>query len=247
MKHPSLKSIILGLRNRPLNAVITKLPLGAMVVDVGCTGFDLVERAVWLNRSDLIHSGVDYMPLEVPEGFKFVRADLELEPIPFENDSFDLVVASHIIEHLGNPSDFAAELVRITKPGGLIYLEAPSERSLWLPGMPFEHDKFCSLSFYDDPTHQQRPWSPQAFHRLFRYLHCQPAKSGYHYSLRVRCFFPFLLAGALLMRSARLLEFCVWRGIGWASYAIVRKPLDLHGAPKFHYYYHNQKNKKGFS
>jgi SAM-dependent methyltransferase len=237
MKTASLRATILGLRDRPLNPVLVSLPTGANVVDIGCTGFDLVQRARWMGRSDLIHSGVDYMPLSAPVGFDFRKVDLDREAVPFPDDSFDLVVASHIIEHLRDPTKFCAELVRIAKPGGLVYIEAPSERSLWLPGMPFEHDKFCSLSFYDDPTHQLRPWSPQAFHRIFCYLQCYPIRSGYHYSWIIRFLLPLMLPGALLLRNARLLEFTIWRAIGWASYAVIKKPTSVKGSPEFRYYY----------
>jgi len=237
VKKDSLKARILGLRNRPLVPVVAGLVKGAAIIDVGCTGFSVVELSRWLNRPDLVHSGVDSMPLDAPGDFTFRQADLDAQPIPFPDDSFDLVVASHIIEHLRDPIRFCQELVRITKPGGSVYLEAPSERSVLLPGMPFEHDRFCSLSYFDDPTHQGRPWSPQAFHRLFRYLGCEPSRTGYHTSLRVRCLFPFLLASAFILRNARLLEFCVWRGIGWASYAVIRKPMEMKGIPQFRYFY----------
>jgi SAM-dependent methyltransferase len=211
--------------------------MGAKIADIGCTGFSIVDMARWLDRPDLIQAGVDSMPLVAPENCEFKQADLDVHAIPFPDDSFDLVVASHIIEHLRDPIKFCSDLIRITKPGGSLYIEAPSERSVMLPGMPFDHDRFCSLSFYDDPTHQSRPWSPQAFHRLFRYLGCVPLKTGYHTSLRVRLMFPLLFLGAYVLQNARLLEFCIWRGVGWCSYAIITKPKELNGPPQFRYYY----------
>ena len=113
-----------------------------------------MERARRLGLLRLKHFGIDYCdPAKIPEGFVFKKVDLNHQPIPFDDDQFDLVVASHVIEHLGKPLEFFAECARVCKPGGLIYFEAPSERSLLLPGMPFEHDKFFSTSFFDDPTH----------------------------------------------------------------------------------------------
>lgn len=82
------------------------------------------------------------------------------------------MVANHVLEHVPDPIALVMECVRVCRPGGRVYLEAPPERSLWLPGVPFRHDLFCSFSYYDDPTHNSRPWTPQSLYRLARYLGC---------------------------------------------------------------------------
>jgi hypothetical protein len=33
-----------------------------------------------------------------------------------------------------------------------------------------------------------------------------------------------------------MLEACVWQTVGWASYLIARKPLNMKGKPGFNYY-----------
>src|SRR5665213_487590 len=113
------------------------------VLDVGCTGFRVLHTARALGMTDMRHFGVDYSIAEeeIPNGVEFRHCDLNKERIPFEDDMFDLVVASHVIEHVSNPIEFFGELVRVTRPGGKIYIEAPSERSLFLPGMFMEHEK----------------------------------------------------------------------------------------------------------
>jgi len=63
------------------------------------------------------------------------------------------VVASHLIEHVADPIALFSELVRVCKPGVAIYAEAPSDRSLLLPGMPFVNDDMYTLAYFDDPTH----------------------------------------------------------------------------------------------
>jgi ubiquinone/menaquinone biosynthesis C-methylase UbiE len=42
------------------------------------------------------------------------------EKLPFKNDQFDVVVSDWTFEHVENPQQVAAELLRITKPGGFI-------------------------------------------------------------------------------------------------------------------------------
>jgi SAM-dependent methyltransferase len=222
----------------PLEETLRKLPVNGRVLDVGCLNFRQYNLSINLGRADLHHSGVDYMDLSdaIPDKFIFRQANLDNAPIPFEDDTFDMVIASHIIEHLKDGISFAKELIRVLKPGGILYIEAPSERSLWLPSMPYDRDKFFSLSYYDDPTHQMRPWSPQAFYRLFCYLGCKPLAVDYHYSSIARILFPLLLVVAIISRSGKRLESYVWASVGWACYAVIQKPAHLHGTPQFNYY-----------
>lgn len=209
------------------------------VLDVGCWGFRQAGIAAAIGKNGLRHSGVDYSEPEVlpPPGYDFRRADLNREAIPFGDDAFDLVVASHVLEHVVNPVELFGELARVCRPGGTLYIEAPSERSLWLPSMPFDREKFFSLSYFDDPTHIHRPWTPQALFRLARYYGLEPDKVGHlHGTLLKRLLFPFDLIMALLAKDGRLLESCCWGFVGWACYLVARKPCDMIGKPSFHYY-----------
>jgi SAM-dependent methyltransferase len=168
----------------------------------------------------------------LPERFAYRQADLDCAPIPFANDSFDLVVAAHVIEHLRRPVEAVAECVWVCRPGGRIYVEAPSERSTWLPGMPFWRDDLRSLSFYDDPTHVGRPWTPQALHRLARYLGCEPEEVRHLSSWQVRLALPLLLAGAIVRHRTDIFGWAIWNAVGWASCAVIRKPDSLIGSPQ---------------
>lgn len=51
----------------------------------------------------------------------FYKADME--DMPFDDDEFDFVIASHVIEHVHNPSKAMDELQRVAKAG---YIECPS-------------------------------------------------------------------------------------------------------------------------
>lgn len=213
------------------------LPESGHVLDVGCLGFNQHRLGNSLYPGKFHYSGVDYIaPDTIPEKCTFKRADLNEKALPFDDDQFDLVVAKHVIEHLKDPLVFFGECLRVCKPGGSIYFEAPSERSLLLPGMPFQHEKFYSLSFFDDPTHMSRPWSPAAFYRLSCLFSATPLKTGYITSWKCRLAFPFLFPLALLLRQGKLLERLLWGAIGWASFLIVQKPQQSPGKLPFCYY-----------
>lgn len=179
--------------------------------------------------ASLKHFGVDREQIQdpPPEGYTFVRVDVDSSPLPFPEGSFDAVVASHTIEHLTRPMLMMDEIFRVLKVGGLLYLECPSDRSAWLPSMPFKFEEFRSLNFYDDPTHVGRPYSPQSLYRLFRMYGGEVLECKYLVSNQVRIRFPKLLFSALLRHDAAALEHAVWWTFGFAAYGIARKVTSI--------------------
>lgn len=66
----------------------------------------------------------------------YVTADLEspiadyhfdLHEIPFETDSFDLVLCNHVLEHVADDRRVMSEILRILRPGGFAILQVPLE------------------------------------------------------------------------------------------------------------------------
>ena len=80
---------------------------------------------------------------------KFHLIDLSetgnLAAIP--DNSYDVIIFAHVIEHLLNGLEVLAALCDKLRDNGVIYIESPSERSLTLPSVK------GTLNFYDDPTH----------------------------------------------------------------------------------------------
>lgn len=224
---------------RPLEDCIRSAAQDGAVLDVGCLGFRVAALAADLGRGDLSHAGVDFIaePSGLPAGFDYRLADLNSDPIPFDDDSFDVVVAAHVIEHVREPIKLIAECFRVLKPGGKLYVEAPSERSLWLPGFPFHHESYRSLSFYDDPTHNSRPWTPQAFVRLVGYLGMESIEARHIVSWPMRLASPIVIPLAWLLRRDALLEGAVWLTFGWSAYMVARKPESAGGSVELAYFY----------
>jgi SAM-dependent methyltransferase len=47
------------------------------------------------------------------------------EQLPFKDGSFDLVISCAVLEHVRYPFEAAKEIIRVTKPGGMIYADVP--------------------------------------------------------------------------------------------------------------------------
>ena len=70
-----------------------------------------------------------------------------LDHIDDLDTDYDVIMMSHIIEHLSNGENVIDELSKKVKIGGEMYIEYPSIKSLNLPHMK------GTLNFFDDNTH----------------------------------------------------------------------------------------------
>lgn len=141
---------------------------GGVVVDWGCMGWKLEHDC---NVYGLRLVGVDLVePPRRPLGAKFFCIENGTSAVP--DEYADVVNCSHVIEHMLDAGKLMNELMRITKPGGCIWIEAPSEMSAQQPGSS-DSQNHSFLSFWDDPTHI-RPWTPGSLYRLALSHRCFP-------------------------------------------------------------------------
>ena len=100
------------------------------------------------------YTTIDYDSLSNPD----YALNLEKDPLPFDNDTVEAVIAHHILEHLGDGYFHCLqELYRTCKHGAIIDIRVPHPR----------HDSFLA-----DPTHK-RPVTPmglQLFSKKFNKL-----------------------------------------------------------------------------
>jgi len=50
------------------------------------------------------------------------------QPLPYPDESFDLIFSSWVFEHVGDPDMVASELMRVLKPGGYLCAVTPNKR-----------------------------------------------------------------------------------------------------------------------
>jgi SAM-dependent methyltransferase len=67
-------------------------------------------------------------------GYTIQEVNLEEGKLPYENKSFDVVLASHVIEHIPNPAEIIKELGRVIRPEGILLIATPTKLPLfaWL-------------------------------------------------------------------------------------------------------------------
>ncbi len=58
-------------------------------------------------------------------GYKMYNCDIDNKSLPFKDKTFDVVVGSHVIEHLKNREFALKEMLRVLKKGGLLIIAVP--------------------------------------------------------------------------------------------------------------------------
>jgi SAM-dependent methyltransferase len=132
---------------------------GRRVLDLGCRSGAFTRH--FLDGNEVVGLDVDRVALDKAAqlGIEPVVANVE-EPLPFDDASFDAVVAGELFEHLQFPEAVVAEARRVLRPGGVLVGSVPNafrvqSRLRFLRGRPPE----------DDPTHLHM-FSPDAVRAL---------------------------------------------------------------------------------
>jgi 2-polyprenyl-3-methyl-5-hydroxy-6-metoxy-1,4-benzoquinol methylase len=113
---------------------------GGVLLDVGCGAGKLWSYVSTLEKHNcgqpqgfqaFRYIGVDAVRYEnLPADAEFITLDLDAGKVPLTDAFADVVCAVETIEHLENPRAFVRELVRLTKPGGLVIVTTPNQLSL---------------------------------------------------------------------------------------------------------------------
>ena len=106
------------------------------VLDIGC-GYTANQYAnVICDTQDLYNYYTDK---------KFIQ--LKEKKLPFKDNEFDFVIASHVLEHTEDPSFFLDEIQRVSSKGG--YIEVPTKLE---DNLVFENkkDHLWHIDFDDD-------------------------------------------------------------------------------------------------
>lgn len=103
---------------------------GKKVLDVGC---GLAYGTALMAKEAASITGIDYDKDTVEENKREYRSlrnlefsQAEIPPLPFTDESFDIVTAFQFIEHIHARREFIKECMRILKPGGSLLLTTPN-------------------------------------------------------------------------------------------------------------------------
>lgn len=155
------------------------------VLDFGCGAGKAVEHLRSLGIEtygcDIFYEGGDYSKAVNPALWWSAIQRMENDRIPFDDQFFDLIINTQVLEHVQNLDTVLGEFYRVLKPGGHVLSLFP-ERGVWREGhsgIPFLH------------------WFPKG------------SKSRVYYAACLRCLgFGYFKEGKRIMTWSR--GFCTW-------------------------------------
>lgn len=118
---------------------------GKKILDLGCR--DGMLTAYYASNNEVTGADIDQKALDLIQkklGIKTLRLDLNSE-WPFEKESFDVIVACEIIEHLFFLDEFLNRVQKTLKKGGVFIGSVPNafrmrNRMKFLLGKEYEND-----------------------------------------------------------------------------------------------------------
>ncbi len=114
-----------------------KINKGAHVLELGCGTGD-----IWKNREALINSCFKLILSDLSEGMVTTTKDnigdydnieykvLDIQELPYENETFDTVIANMMLYHVPNLDKGLSEVRRVFKPGGHFYCATYGEHGI---------------------------------------------------------------------------------------------------------------------
>lgn len=104
--------------------------LGWIAADIGGGRGELSNSIASKFQSVFI---LDYAPPakeDLPLNVQPMQVDLN-NTWPLENESIDFALSCEVIEHVENPRHFLREMLRVTRPGGFIFITTPNNHSFF--------------------------------------------------------------------------------------------------------------------
>lgn len=102
-------------------------PAGQRILDVGAGEGALTQK---LHQMGYEMSACDF----TPEAFRYSELNCDgvdiTGPFPYADESFDLVIAIEVTEHILDHENFFSEICRILTPGGKLYISTPNILSM---------------------------------------------------------------------------------------------------------------------
>lgn len=214
----------------PHRLIATKAALsrpGARVLDIGCGNHSPTLTKAYFPHC--VYHGLDRErwnndAADAAATDHFYPIDLESEELDEVGDEqYDVVICSHVLEHLSNPESVATKLARKLKANGMLYIEVPSSRSMKLPRAKdgWFGIRGC-LNFYDDETHVTLV-DLEEIRALLTKQGYAATEPRYRFLWRRVVFWPLYAATGIALRGY-IPASVMWDVTGFAKYIVVTRP-----------------------
>lgn len=212
----------MGEKRRFLKDALDRLATGSTpprLLDVGCGTGEFLQASRELGIEAL---GIDVdasIERYAKEKYGFDVVTGMLDENSFEADRFDIVVLSHVIEHLPDPNPLLAVIRKILKPGGVFLVATPNADSflcdlhILRSALSHRAKKGYNLTSFTPPFHLNafnvRSLNAVLERNRFKVLSCSPYSGLDWKDDRL----------VVLMKTLKLIGHALGRGVNLAAFA----------------------------
>jgi len=161
----------IGVRLESCQAVVDRvmkfIPEPGSWLDIGCGPGFLLSQAKERGWQCMGLDSSPFAPQFARERFGLENVHTGLiEDVDFKGQTFDVISMQHVIEHLYEPLPTMRDILKLLKPGGILYLETPDicSGSALRDGADWLHIKLPEHVLY---------FSQSTLERLLRELNCE--------------------------------------------------------------------------
>jgi ubiquinone/menaquinone biosynthesis C-methylase UbiE len=191
------------------------------ILDLGC-GYGNTAVSIKMLYENIEYGGCDILPVneQMKRNFLYQQVDLDEGVLPYPDNYFDIIIFTHVIEHLRYPLKIGKAINRVLKRGGALYIETPQWTSILVPSLGFHREQHNPFNFYDDHTHT-KPWTK---HGLYEFLSQSSGLNVYKVGT-VRNYFRIpknifdILLGFMTGNRHKVIS-SFWNVYGWCIYGI---------------------------
>ena len=94
-----------------------------------------------------------YWPVDIDENMEGVKKKVDITQIPFEDNSFDIIICNQVLEHVFNAEKAMQELARVLKTTGYAIITVPiNEKKKTLEREEYNTDQL-RIKYYGEANH----------------------------------------------------------------------------------------------
>lgn len=136
---------------------------GGKILDFGC-GTGLLSYILAKGSFRVTANDIEFGPLNLvkekirfQDNIEFIEGDLIKQNL--KENTFDLIIALDVLEHIDNLKDYISLFQRILKPGGIILVSGPTENFLYKVGRKLAGKRFTGNYHMNNISNIRREFS----------------------------------------------------------------------------------------
>jgi len=194
------------------NNFAESLPKDALIINLGSGVMNISSRVI----------DVDYLP------YPNVSVVADVTHLPFRDGSIDAVISESLLEHVADPDKVVAEVKRVLRPNGLVYIVTP-----------------FMLGFHSSPNDYRR-WTAEGLKELWKDFN--PEEVGVAFgptsamtTLVIECLAMLLSFGNKILYQAWLLCLMVFLiPVNWLDFILSRYEFSTNNAMALYFIAHKK-------